>query len=187
MNIAIFASGNGSNAQAIIDKSAIIGAKVVCIVCDNPQAFVITRAKNANIPCLVTDPKDFGRRDEWEQNIVEFVNKFGVKLIVLAGFMRIVSKTLLEAFPKRIINIHPSLLPQFPGRNGIKDAFEAKVSKSGVTIHYVDSGIDTGEIIYQEALNIDPKWTLAQFEEKIHKIEHRIYPKVIQNLIKELR
>lgn len=189
MNIAIFVSGNGSNAQAIIDaaKSGNLKAKVKCMVCDNKNAYAIERAKNENVDILVTSPKEFDKRDEWEKYILDYLKKHNINLIVLAGFMRIVGDILLEAYPKRILNIHPSLLPKFPGRKGIQDTFESGEKKGGVTIHFVDNGIDTGEIIYQESINIDSKWNLDKYEEEIHKIEHRIYPKVIDEIISKIK
>lgn len=189
MNIAIFVSGNGSNAQAIIDaaKSGNLKAKVKCMVCDNKNAYAIERAKNENVDILVTSPKEFYKRDEWEKYILDYLKKHNIHLIVLAGFMRIVGDILLEAYPKRILNIHPSLLPKFPGRKGIQDTFESGEKKGGVTIHFVDNGIDTGEIIYQESINIDSKWNLDKYEEEIHKIEHRIYPKVIDEIISKIK
>ncbi|NLK66896.1 MAG: phosphoribosylglycinamide formyltransferase [Campylobacteraceae bacterium] len=188
MNLAIFVSGGGTNAQAIIDaiKSGKLKAKVSCMVCDNKDAYAITRAKNENIPILITSPKEFEKRDEWEEYILTFLKKQGVELVILAGFMRIVGKVLLDAYPNKIINIHPSLLPKFPGRNGIKDTFEAGEKEGGITIHYADSGIDTGEIIYQEAIKIEPSWSLEKFEEEIHKIEHRAYPETIGKVIEKI-
>lgn len=99
--------------------------------------------------------------------------------------MRIISSTILTKYEKRVLNIHPSLLPQFPGRHGIRDAFEAKVERTGVTIHYVDEGIDTGEIVAQESIEIESNWTLADLEKAIHQIEHRLYPATIQMLVEK--
>ena len=188
INLAIFVSGSGTNAQAIIDaiKSGSLKANVSCMVCDNKDAYAIQRAKNENIPILVASPKEFEKRDEWEECIVNFLKKHNVQLIVMAGFMRIVGKVLLDAYPNKVINIHPSLLPKFPGRNGIKDTFEAGEKEGGITIHYADSGIDTGKIIYQESIKIDPKWSLEEFEEEIHKIEHKAYPQTIAKVVEKM-
>lgn len=189
INLALFASGNGSNAQAIIDavKDKKIKAHIQCIVCDNKHAYVIERARDAGINCIVVSPKEFANRKLWEQHIVNYLLVNQVDLIVLAGFMRIIKDEILGAFPKRIINIHPSMLPAFPGRNGILDAFQAKVKETGVTIHYVDEGIDTGEIIAQESLTVEGCWTLDELEAQIHAIEHRLYPIVIQQVIEDIQ
>lgn len=185
MKLALFASGNGSNVQAIVEavKIGTLQAEIVGLVCDNPTAFVIERAQNVGIETLVLSPKQCANKQAWEEQVVTFLQEKGTELVVLAGFMRIVGPTLLEAFPQRITNIHPSLLPNFPGKSGIQDAFDAKVSKTGVTIHWVDAGVDTGPIIRQETLNIDPNWTLEQLETRIHAIEHRLYPETLQQII----
>ncbi|MDO4670906.1 MAG: phosphoribosylglycinamide formyltransferase [Aerococcus sp.] len=182
--LALFASGTGTNVAAIIAavKSGRLQAKIVAIVCDEYQAPVIVRAQQAKCPLLVLNPKDTLSRQGWEEQLVAFLKNQQVDWIALAGFMRIIGQPLLEAFPHHIVNIHPALLPAFPGRTGIEDAYRAKVAKTGVTIHYVDSGIDTGEIIAQESLEIDPKWTLADLAQRIHQIEHRLYPTVLNQL-----
>lgn len=189
MNLALFASGNGSNVQAIIDaaQAGIITSDIKCIVCDNKKAYVIERARKAGIDVLVLSPKDCDNRQQWEEKIINYLQEKEVDLVILAGFMRIIGEKLLTHFPQRIINIHPSLLPAFPGRNGISDAYEAGVSETGVTIHFVDSGIDTGQIITQEALDVQENWTLEDLEEHIHAIEHRLYPKTIQTVINQLK
>lgn len=186
MNLGIMASGNGSNAQAIIDavQAGNLSAKITCIVSDNPSAHVIKRAELAGIPACVFQPKLFENRHDWELAMIDYFKKQEVDFIILAGFMRIVGQPLLKAFPNRIINIHPALLPAFPGRNGIKDAYEAGVTQTGVTVHFVDEGIDTGEIIAQQAIMIDPEWTLADLEKKIHQVEHQLYPQTIAHLLK---
>lgn len=185
MNIAIFASGSGSNLQALIDAtlSGQIKGRIACCVVDNPNAYAIKRAQMAGIDTLVLSPKMCTSRDEWEQCIVEYLQQHQVQLVVLAGFMRIIGERLLSHFAQRMINIHPSLLPNFPGRTGIQDAYESGVTITGVTVHYVDSGIDTGPIIAQQSLEIDPSWTLDTLETHIHEIEHRLYPQVIATLV----
>lgn len=189
MNIALFASGNGSNVQAIIQaaQDGIITETIQCLVCDNPKAYVIERAQQANINVLVLSPKDCASRKQWEEEILNFLKVNQVDFIVLAGFMRIIGEDILNYYPQRIINIHPSLLPAFPGRTSIADAYKAKVSETGVTIHYVDAGIDTGEIITQESLAIQPNWTLEDLEEEIHAIEHRLYPITIQETLNKIK
>lgn len=189
MNLALFASGNGSNVQAIIQavQNGEISAKIACIVCDQPQAYVIERAKNAGIDCLVISRKGI-TRTEWESRVVTYLQEQHVELIILAGFMRIIGDTMLSAYPQQIINIHPSLLPAFGGTpDAIGDAYRAKVAETGVTIHWVDSGVDTGPIIAQQALPINPNWTLDELKSEIHKVEHQLYPKTIQQIITKLK
>lgn len=183
MRIAIFASGNGSNAQAIIEaaESKQLNAKIVCLVCDKPEAYVLKRAQQFNLAVLVAAPKDYASRLDWEQAIIDYLTEFKIDLVVLAGFMRIIGENLLNAFP--IINIHPSLLPDFPGRHGIEDAFKAGVKETGVTIHWVDSGVDSGPIVSQENILIQDEWTLDELEIAIHKIEHELYPATIQRVV----
>lgn len=184
MRLALFASGNGSNVQAIIQavEAQQLDAEIGCIVCDEPEAYVIERARQANIPVVILAPQWFKERGMWEAAILRHLEAYHIEWIALAGFMRIVGETLLTAYPQRIINIHPALLPNFPGRHGIEEAYRAGVKQTGVTVHYVDGGIDTGEIIAQEVLAIHPDWTIAELETAIHQIEHRLYPQVIQKL-----
>jgi phosphoribosylglycinamide formyltransferase-1 len=185
MKLGLMASANGTNVQAIIDavSKQEISGQIACIVTDNPNAYVIERARKAGIPYLLAQPKAYNNRQTWEKSIANYLHQQGVELLVLAGFMRIVGQPLLDAFPNRIINIHPALLPAFPGRDGIGDAYKAKVSQTGVTVHFVDEGIDTGKIIAQESLTIEEDWTLEDLENHIHAIEHELYPKVIEQLI----
>lgn len=184
MKLAMFASGTGTNVQAIIDAvhCGQLQAELVGLVCDQRQAAVIERAEQAGIPVFVASLQDYETRQEWEDAMVNFLKKQEAEWIALAGFMRIVGKPLLKAFPHRIINIHPSLLPNFPGRDGIGDAYRAGACETGVTIHYVDEGIDTGPIIAQQKLSINPDWTEQELAEKIHKIEHQLYPNTLKTL-----
>lgn len=188
VNLALFASGNGTNVQAIIDavKSETLDANLCALVCDDPEAPVIDRAREANIDHLVLSPKDCPSREEWEARMRDFVQERHADLLVLAGFMRIIGHVLLDAYPQHIINIHPSLLPNFPGRHGIQDAYDAEVKETGVTIHYVNEEIDSGKIIYQEKLAVDPDWSVDELEAHIHDIEHRIYPETLQRLIETM-
>lgn len=187
MRLALFASGTGSNVQAILESvtEGRLKAEVACLVCDQPQAKVIEKARQAGLPYLVLTPKECPNRESWERQILNFLIKYDVDLVILAGFMRIIGHVILSAYPKKVLNIHPSLLPEFPGRLGIKEAYEAKVKETGVTIHYVDEGIDTGEIIAQEKLTIPSDWTLDQLETAIHRIEHELYPATIQTVIEK--
>ncbi|MGM0217416.1 phosphoribosylglycinamide formyltransferase [Enterococcus sp. AZ126] len=186
MKLAIFASGNGSNFQAIAEAVAIgaIEAQLTLLFCDKKDAYVIKRARSMSIPVISFSPNDFESKAMYEAEILHLLEEEQIDLIVLAGYMRIIGPTLLEVFSKRMINIHPSLLPDFPGLHGIKDAFYANVPETGVTIHYVDDGVDTGPIIAQEKVVIDMLDTLDSLEKKIHNVEHKLFPTVLAKLIK---
>ncbi|HHY73735.1 MAG TPA: phosphoribosylglycinamide formyltransferase [Bacillus bacterium] len=182
--IAVFASGSGTNFQAIVDavKAGQLSCEIVLLVCDKPGAFCIERAEKAGVPTAVLSPKEFASKVEYEQEILRELSANNVELIVLAGYMRLIGEPLLSAYEGRIINIHPSLLPSFPGKDAIGQAFDAKVKITGVTVHYVDEGMDTGPIISQEAVKMDDNETRESLEAKIHQVEHILYPKVIQKL-----
>lgn len=186
-HLMLMASGTGSNVQALIDavNHGQIQADIVGVISDQPQATVIQKAQAAGIDSFISQPKDYKSRKDWEQSILDFCQARSSDLILLAGFMRILSADFLQHYPQQVVNIHPSLLPAFPGRQGIKDAYDYGVKITGVTIHYVDDGIDTGPIIAQESLKIDPNWDLAQLESHIHQIEHQLYPATIEKLIQE--
>jgi phosphoribosylglycinamide formyltransferase-1 len=188
-NIAVFASGNGSNFQAIIDaiKARKLDATIKLLVCDKPGAYAIERARAEGIGVFLFQGKDFTSKHQYEKEIVSMLKMLDVEWIVLAGYMRIVGPTLLEQFDKKIINIHPSLLPAFPGKNAMGQALAAKVRTSGVTVHFVDEGIDTGPIIAQETVNIAENETIESLQAKIHKIEHQLYPAVLQMLISKVK
>lgn len=186
--IAIFASGSGSNYQAIIDsvKAGVLETSVELLVCDNLNAFVLERAKQENTPSFAFDPKEYRSKADFEKQIAAEIKNRDIDLIVLAGYMRLIGPVLLQEFPNRIINIHPSFLPAFPGKDAIGQAVKAGAKMTGVTIHYVDEGMDTGPIIAQETLpilEIDTEDTLAK---KIHEIEHRLYPEMIQVLLQQI-
>jgi phosphoribosylglycinamide formyltransferase-1 len=188
MRIAVFASGNGSNFAAIaeaINQGQVNGATIALLFSDKPSAYVLQRAQALEIPTVQLSPKDFVSKADFETAVLSKLSEYAIDLIVLAGYMRIVGPTLLEAFPKKIINLHPSLLPSFPGKSGIADAYQYGVKVTGITIHYVDRGIDTGPIIAQEVVRIDEKDTLESLEEKIHQLEHQIYPAIIAEIIQK--
>jgi phosphoribosylglycinamide formyltransferase 1 len=184
-NIAIFASGSGSNFQAIVDavNQNKLQAHVALLVCDQPNAFVIERAKKLQIDTFIFQSQNYPSKEAFELEIVEQLQQKNVELIVLAGYMRIIGNTLLTHFPNKIINIHPALLPSFPGAHGIRDAFEFGVKVFGVTVHNVDAGVDTGTIIDQESFHFSEGMTCEDVENEIHRIEHQIYPKVIQKIL----
>ncbi|BAM46567.1 phosphoribosylglycinamide formyltransferase [Amphibacillus xylanus] len=183
--IAIFASGTGSNYEAI-DRAIQAGdldAEIVLLVCDSPGAKVVAKAKKNQLASFVFDPKTYPNKQAFEIDIVHKLKAYQVEWIVLAGYMRLIGPTLLNQYQRRIINIHPSLLPAFPGLDAVGQALDAGVKVSGVTIHYVDSGMDTGEIIAQEAVPVKPGMTKAELQTLIQKVEHKLYPSTIQQLI----
>ncbi|THE10475.1 phosphoribosylglycinamide formyltransferase [Bacillus timonensis] len=183
--IAVFASGSGTNFQAIVDsiKEGRLAAKIELVVCDKPGAKVIERASKEWVETFVFSPKEYPQKSLFEAEIVEKLRAKNVELIVLAGYMRLIGDTLLKAYRNKIVNIHPSLLPAFPGKDAIGQAYQAGVNMTGVTIHYVDEGLDTGPIIAQRELVIKPGDTLESIEEKVHEIEHEFYPQILQSLV----
>lgn len=185
VKIAVFASGSGSNFQAIqeaIERGELL-AKVELVVTDKPAAFVVTRAEKFGIPVLALNPKEFASKADYETAIIEALSECGVQWIVLAGYMRLISEVLLAAYPKRIVNIHPSLLPSFPGKDAIGQAIEHGVKVTGVTVHFVDEGMDTGPIIAQAAVAVIEGDREAT-EMAIHQQEHVLYTKALQQLLK---
>jgi phosphoribosylglycinamide formyltransferase 1 len=183
--IAVFASGSGSNFQAIIDvvQSGQLDADISLLVCDKPGAFAIERARAAKIPSFVFTAKDYPSKEHYEEDILDQLKANGVEFIVLAGYMRLIGSKLLAEYKGRIINIHPSLLPAFPGKDAIGQALAAQVKWSGVTIHFVDEGMDTGPIIIQERVRLDENETRESLQQKIQKSEHKLYPSVLQMLL----
>ena len=183
--IAIFASGNGSNFEAIATaaQKGELDVKITLLICDKPKARVIERAKNHGIKVFSFHPKDYTTKSDYEHQILKALTESNTELIILAGYMRIIGETLLSAYENKIINIHPSLLPAFPGKNAIPRAFESGATETGVTVHYVDAGIDTGQIISQHRVPISPNDTLQTLEAKIHQAEHELYIQTLRRLL----
>ncbi|MFH2106658.1 MAG: phosphoribosylglycinamide formyltransferase [Candidatus Micrarchaeota archaeon] len=183
LRIAVLASGRGSNFQAIIDgiKEKEIDCEIAVLITDNPEAKAIERAKENNIHVEIVDPKLFKNREEMDKKIKQILDKNNVRLVVLAGYMKIIkSKELLDAYQGRIINIHPSLLPAFKSSiRAQQDAFNYGCMVSGLTIHLVTSDVDGGAIIYQEAVDISDCKTGDEAAAKILKCEHKAYRKVV--------
>ena len=187
LNIAILGSGNGSNCQAIIDaiNDSKLNANVSCIISDVKDARILTRAKHNQIPSYFIDCLPFRTvlKDDAEKNLISILKEHEPDIIVLAGFMRIIKSKFLSLYPNKIINIHPSLLPKFPGLNAGKQALDAGVSETGCTVHYVDDGIDTGKIILQKKVPISKDDSIESLMEKIHKAEHSTLIKALQKII----
>jgi phosphoribosylglycinamide formyltransferase 1 len=182
LTIGVLASGRGSNFQSIIDniKSGYINAKIAMLITDNAKAYAIERARNNNIETLLLIPKNFPDKDSYYRHIADELKKRGIELVVLAGFMRVVGQPLIERFKNRIINIHPALLPSFPGLHGQKQALEYGVKIAGCTVHFVDEGVDTGPIIIQSAVPAYEDDTEDTLSERILKEEHRIFPLAVK-------
>lgn len=185
MGVAIFASGSGSNFEALVNHSRRHSwtSEIRLLVCNRPGAGVIKRAERLKIPVIVRSPKEFPDKASYEKWLLRQLQEHEIEWIVLAGYMRLIGPTLLEAYPNRIINIHPSLLPAFPGKDAILRAYRHPVCVSGVTVHLVDEGMDTGRILAQVPVPIEKEDTLETFEEKIHQAEHQLYPEVVQKWI----
>jgi phosphoribosylglycinamide formyltransferase-1 len=182
LKIGVLASGRGSNFQSIIDamNSGRLKIEIPVLITDNASAFSIERAKKHDISYLIMDPKEYRSRDVFFTKIADALKKRGVGLVVLAGFMRIVGKPLIDAFPNMIMNIHPALLPSFPGLNGQMQALDYHVKISGCTVHFVDEGMDTGPIIIQAAVPVLQDDTEETLSERILSLEHKIYPEAIR-------
>lgn len=181
--IAIFASGSGTNFEALVNETYKNG-EIVLLVCDKPNAYVIERAKNHNIPYFIVELKKYENKEAYETAIVNKLKEEKIDLVLLAGYMKIVDKVLLDAYEGKIINIHPALLPSFKGAHGIKDAYEYGVKIMGVTIHYVNKEVDGGKIIAQDCFHLNGE-TLDEAEEKIHAIEHKLFPATLKKLLEE--
>ncbi|GAC44089.1 phosphoribosylglycinamide formyltransferase [Paenibacillus popilliae] len=183
--IAVFASGSGSNFQALAEASRAgqLGGEVALIVCDKPGARVLERARDAGVPAAVFEPKRYESRGDYERDVLRMLSRHSVQWIALAGYIRLVTPVLLEAYEGRILNIHPSLLPSFPGLNAVRQALDYGVKVTGVTVHQVDAGMDTGLIVGQEAVAIATDDTFESLLAKIQAVEHRIYPQVLRSLL----
>lgn len=186
MRLGILGSGSGSNMQAILDAIAAgtLDAEIVVVLSDNPNGYILERAKKAGIPTELIDCRGFKTKypEEAQLETVAALQAAGVDLICLAGFMRLVKAPLLEAFPERILNIHPALLPAFPGVEAWKQAVEAKATESGCTVHYVDDGMDTGPVILQAKVPVYPDDTAETLHQRIQVEEHRLYPEAIRKV-----
>lgn len=189
-NIAVLVSGRGSNLQALIEaeKEGRIKAHVAVAISNRPETPALQRARQFQIATEVVEPVKGESRDDYDQRLIKLIQEYSIDLIVLAGFMRILSPQLIAMYPHRIINIHPSLLPSFPGLDAQKQALEAGVKTSGCTVHFVDEGCDTGPIILQKEVPVKPNDTVETLSARILTEEHVLLPKVVdlisQNKVK---
>lgn len=180
--IGVLASGSGSNLQSIIDhiEQRRLDAVIRVVISNNPDAYALIRAQKHGIPSVVIRHQEFPTRETFDVQMAETLVSFGVELVVMAGFMRVLSPLFMKAFPHRVINIHPALLPSFPGLHGQQQAFNYGVKFSGCTVHFADDGVDSGPIIIQAVVPVLETDTEDSLTERILREEHRIYPQAIQ-------
>ena len=179
-SFAVLISGNGSNLQAMIDaiKGNQIYGKICCVLSNKEDANGLQRAQEVKIPTEVVSNKDFETREDFDTEMVRVLSIYNPDLVVLAGFMRILSPVFINAFPGKILNIHPSLLPKYPGLNTHERVLESSDNIHGITVHFVDESLDGGPICAQSSLEITTR-SVKQLEQQIHKLEHELYPKVV--------
>lgn len=184
-NIAVFASGFGSNFEAILEavERGQLHANIALLVVDKPTCFAVERAHKHNVPVFAFNPKDYSSKEEYERLIVNQLEEYHIDLVALAGYMRLVGSVLLQHYEGRIINIHPALLPAFPGTHAIEKAYEYGVKIFGITIHYVDAGMDTGKIIAQDCFKMKEGESVDEVETRIHQLEHQLYPAVLEKIL----
>ncbi len=184
--IAVFASGSGTNFQAIVDRvsSGRLDVSIELLVCDRPSAYVVERAKQAGVSVFAFRPKEYESREVYERLILRELEAKQVDLVVMAGYMRIITDVLVEPFYGRMINVHPSLLPAFPGVRAIAQAYAYGVKLTGVTVHFVDGGLDSGPVIAQRSIEIAEDETEEALEERVHAVEHELLPRVIDLMSK---
>jgi len=173
--IGVLVSGEGSNLQALINA----GLPIAAVASNRAEVRALERAEAAGIPARVFDLAQYVDRDARDRDIADWLELRGVDFVVLAGYMHLLTPSFLDRFPERVVNVHPSLLPAFPGARAIDDALAAGVDTTGVTVHFVDQGLDTGAVIRQEPVTVEPRSTLVQ---RIHAVEHRLLPQVVQEL-----
>jgi phosphoribosylglycinamide formyltransferase-1 len=173
--IGVLVSGEGSNLQALIDG----GLPIACVASNKRDVRALERAENAGLAARVFELADYADRAARDRDMADWLALRGVDLVVLAGYMQLLTTAFLDRFPNRIVNVHPSLLPDFPGTSAIDDAVAAGVATTGVTVHYVDEGVDSGLVIRQEPVAVEPRATLV---DRIHAVEHRILPEVVRDL-----
>ncbi|HSM44238.1 MAG TPA: phosphoribosylglycinamide formyltransferase [Acidimicrobiia bacterium] len=180
--MAVLASGSGTNLQALIDTSSV-RSHLTLVVSDNPEAAALERARSAGIATAVVRWDDHLDRDRFSSALADVVEESGAKGVVLAGFMRILTSSFIDRFPQRVLNVHPSLLPAFPGAHAVENALEHGVRLTGVTVHFVDEKVDHGPIVAQVPVAVEEGDTVESLHARIQAEEHRIYPEVVQALV----
>ncbi|MCP9312680.1 phosphoribosylglycinamide formyltransferase [Liquorilactobacillus satsumensis] len=189
MKIAIFASGNGSNfeifAQMFAQKE--LPGELALLFCDHPDAYVVQRAQQHKVPIETFTVKECGDKVQYEHRILEVLRSRKIDFIILAGYLRVIGNEILQHFEGRIVNLHPAYLPEYPGLHSIERAFADKRAETGVTVHYVDAGLDSGPIIAQRRVPILKNDTVAELEKRIHAEEHQLYPAVVKKILLALQ
>ena len=185
LSFAVFISGNGSNLQAIIDATSngLIDGQICCVLSNKKEAYGLARAKKANIPTVVIEHLNYENREEFDNALLQSLQKYNPDLIVLAGFMRILTPVFIKPYLGKLINIHPSLLPKYPGLNTHQKVIANKDTEHGVTVHFVDENLDGGPICAQSTMKVESD-NIETLEKRIHELEHELYPKVIQDFAK---
>lgn len=183
--LGVLCSGQGSNLQAIVTatRTGRLRARVGVVISDRQDAVALARARRAGLPAVFVDRRAFPSRPAFERELIRILRAHEVRVVCLAGFMRLLSPAFVRAFPRRILNIHPALLPAFPGGHAVRDALAWGAKVTGVTVHLVDDEVDHGPIVLQEALAIRPGETEAHLHRRLHRIEHRAYPRAIGLLL----
>lgn len=184
LKIGVLLSGSGTNLQAIIDevRDAALPVDIVKVVSSRPDAYGIERAQQAGIPVVVLNRQIYADPQAADAMIVEELRAAGAEYVVMAGYMRKLTPVVLEAFPDRVLNLHPALLPSFKGAHAIQDAFDAGVKVTGVTVHFANEDYDKGPIVVQEPVRVEEGWTVDELEAAIHAVEHVLYPRVLRQL-----
>jgi phosphoribosylglycinamide formyltransferase-1 len=185
MKLGVLVSGSGTNLQAIMVAcaSGAIAAQVAVVVSNREDAYGLERAESAGIPAVFVDPKEYEDADAYNHAVREILDAEETDYVVMAGYMKLLGTEILDAYPSRVLNIHPALLPSFPGPHGIGDAFDYGVKVTGVTVHFASEVFDAGPILAQEAVAIDEDDTVESVEAKIHAVEHRLYPEAIAAVV----
>jgi len=183
--LAFLVSGSGTNMENLIRKikTGEVRAEAAIVISNKPEVKALDRAKELGVPTAVVSHKDHVTREAFDATLAHCLESHKIDLIVLAGFMRVLTEGFVKKFWGRIINIHPALLPAFPGAHAIKDAWDAKVKETGVTVHYVDCGVDTGRIILQRKVPVLPQDTLETLESRIHDAEYEVYPEAVKRVL----
>ena len=188
MRVAIFASGNGTNFEVLAKhfQSGDIPGELSLLFCNHPDAPVMKRAQRLGIPAESFTVKSWGGKEEYEKQLLQLLKKYQIDFIALAGYLRVVGPTILNQYEHRIVNLHPAWLPEYPGLHSIERAFNDQRKQTGVTVHYIDAGLDSGPIIAQRHVPILPSDTVETLEERVHETEHQLYPEAVKQVLTEL-
>lgn len=188
MKVAIFASGNGTNFEELANQfqDHTIPGELTLLFCDHPDANVMNRAHRLNVPAYSWTVKNAGGKEAYEKKILHLLQVKQIDFIALAGYLRVVGPTILNYYEGRIVNLHPAWLPEYPGLHSIERAYNDHRQQTGVTVHFIDQGLDSGPIIMQERVPIYPNDSLAELETRVHATEHRLYPQAIKKVLTEL-